>query len=43
MTRAQERGPLTVAWVTGNDSYSKSLEFRDGMAARRPEGQSSSP
>lgn len=30
---AQARGDLTAAWVTGDDTYGKSPEFRDGVAA----------
>jgi SRSO17 transposase len=30
---AQARGHLTAAWVTGDDTYGKSPEFRDGVAA----------
>src|SRR5207245_10870620 len=30
---AQARGHLTAAWVTGDDTYGKSPEFRDAVAA----------
>lgn len=30
---AQARGHLIVAWVTGDDAFGKSPEFRDGVAA----------
>jgi SRSO17 transposase len=33
LQQAQARGPLTADWVTGDDTFGKSPEFRDGGAA----------
>jgi SRSO17 transposase len=33
LQQAQARGHLVAAWVTGDDTYGKSPEFRDGVAA----------
>lgn len=33
LTQAQACGHLVAAWVTGDDTYGKSPEFRDGVAA----------
>jgi SRSO17 transposase len=33
LQQAQAQGDLTAAWVTGDDAFGKSPEFRDGVAA----------
>jgi len=33
LRQAQKRSTLTAAWVTGDDTFGKSPEFRDGVAA----------
>lgn len=33
LQQAQQHGHLTAEWVTGDDTYGKSPEFRDGVAA----------